>query len=245
MFTSVRLMVVTAALAGLTLIACTPQLSPAAVTLLPVVTPSALATTAAPQVGVVPDALAKIEGEAEHIFDVVPNGDWAAVAKSITTVTAAWQAYQPQAAKAGVTPALEHPFVTAFAQLQKAAGAQDQQAAMQAANNLSAAVVDMFDIYHPAIPADIGRLDMLERQIKLDVTANDYTAADKTFAQIQEIWARVKPSIVEHKGAEAAKQYDDNIAAQAAALKSQDGGKLSTEAQTGLDIVDRLEKVYP
>jgi hypothetical protein len=47
---------------------------------------------------------------------------------------------------------------------------------MNSNNDLSAAVIDLFAVYHPALPADLGRLDVLERQVVLDVIANDLTA---------------------------------------------------------------------
>ena len=118
--------------------------------------------------GVIPVSLTTIEALAEDIIDFVPSGDWSKVNSDISAIDKAWATYQPQAVKDGATQATQDLFSESMSSLKSAATSQDAIETMQAANNLSAAVVDMFDLYNPAIPTDIGRLDVLERQVILD-----------------------------------------------------------------------------
>ena len=97
---------------------------------------------------------------------------------------------------------------------------------------------------HPVIPADIGRLDVLERQIILDVENQNFTAGTKTFAKTITVWEQVKPSILAHSGQSVVEQFDNSLAVQSTALKAQDGSTLIDEARNGLEIVDAMESLY-
>src|SRR6185436_19330969 len=91
---------------------------------------------------------------------------------------------------------------SALADLQAASASKDASATMQGSNDVSAAVVELFALYGPKVPADIGRLDVLERQVILDVAAKDYTAATKSLAKTMSVWREVKPSVLAHEGTE-------------------------------------------
>lgn len=74
--------------------------------------------------------------------------------------------------------------------------ARDVAGTLQAANDLSAAVADLFAVYNPATPADLSRLDALGRQVGLDVAAGDFGAASDSLAKTNAIWARLKPVVL-------------------------------------------------
>ncbi|MBI3244670.1 MAG: hypothetical protein HYZ49_20520 [Chloroflexi bacterium] len=199
-------------------------------------------TNAAP--GVVPGALQTIEAQAEDIIDIAPVGDWAKVSANVAATVEAWKAYQTQATQDGAPRAFQDALASALDRLQTASTAKDSAATMQAANNLSATVVDLFNVYHPSVPADIGRLDVLERQIFLDVAASNLTAAADNLAKVNMVWVRVRPSILAHNSAGVATQFEASLTAQANALEEKDVNTLTAEAKNGLEIVDALEKVY-
>jgi len=185
-----------------------------------------------------------IEGQAEDIIDVVPNADWSGVNADISTIEAAWTGYQSQAAKDGAPQALQDSFAQALARLKSSSNAKDAAGTLQAANDLSAATVELFDLYHPVIPTDIGRLDILERQIILDVASQNFTAATDTLASINRVWEGVRPSVLAHDGKSVAEQFDQSLATQAEALKAKDTAALTDEAKNGLELVDDLERIY-
>ena len=194
--------------------------------------------------GVVPNSLQTIESAAEDIIDVAPGGNWDKINSQVSGIAEAWQSYQSQATKDGASQALQDTFSQALSELQAATAAQDTQAIMQSANTLSAAVVELFGIYNPAIPVDIGRLDVLERQVVLDVAANDYEAAATSLANVKSVWQNVKPSVLAHNGEQVAAEFENSIALQESALNAKDGTSLTSEAKNGLEIVDALEQLY-
>jgi hypothetical protein len=194
--------------------------------------------------GVVPDSLHGIEAAAEDIIDLAPGGDWGKISSDTSGIADAWMAYPSQAVKDGAPQAVLDSLSGALSQLQSAVAAKDTAGTMQSANDLSAAVVELFAIYNPAVPADIGRLDVLERQVILDVTANDYAAVTTTLAKVKSVWENVQASVLNHSGKDAAAQFNASIATQENALKARNGAALTDEAKNGLEIVDALEKLY-
>ena len=181
---------------------------------------------------------------AEDIIDFAPKGDWSKINSDISDIEKAWATYQPQAVKDGASQATQDLFSESMSSLKSAAASQDAIETMQAANNLSAALIDMFDLYNPAIPTDIGRLDVLERQVILDVANQNFTAAGDTLAKINSVWERVKPSVLEHNGQSVVEQFDNSLAIQNSAQKSKDAKIMTDEAKNGLEIVDALENLY-
>ncbi len=207
---------------------------------------SACSTTAPSNTtaGKVPDTLTTIEVQAEDIIDFAPSGDWQKINTDVRTISDAWKTYQLHALKDGATQAMVDSFDSAFANLQTAASAQDKTGIMQASNDISAVVVDLFDLYHPAIPANVGRLDVLERQVVLDTAASNFTAVNDDLDQINKTWDTLKPSVLEHSGEETAKQFEASLSLQAESLKTRDVAVLTQEAKNALEIVDTLENLY-
>jgi hypothetical protein len=200
--------------------------------------------TNAPASDGVPRTLHTIEGSAEDIIDLAPNGSWDQVAVKVTAITEAWQIYQPQAATAGASQAHQDALASALARVQAASTAKDAAVIRQAANDMGAAVLDLFALYNPPTPPDIGRLDVFERQIILDVATNDLTAAATSMERTKAAWEGVKPSVLSHNGQQVADKFEASLAKQATALQSKDLSVLTAEVNIGLEIVDELEKLY-
>lgn len=219
-------------------------LSGACIAVPPPTAPAAGQPAAQSNPGAAPDELQTLEADAEDIIDIAPTGRWERITKDSTKMATAWQTYLPTANAAGATPAMQEAMTGALDHLQRAAESQDAVATMQAANDVSAVVVELFDLYHPAIPADIGRLDVLERQLILDVATNDYTKAQATFAKTEAVWANVKPSVLDHQGDVASQQFAESLQIQAQALQAKDAAALTAEAKNGLELVDVLERLY-
>jgi hypothetical protein len=162
----------------------------------------------------------------------------------VTEIVNAWKTYQSQARKDGASQELRDAMASAVAQLQTALAKKDSGTTMQASNDVSVSVAEMFALYRPKIPADIGRLDVFERQVILDAAASDYSAAETSLARTRSVWDNVKPSVMERNGAEVAAQFEASLSAQEAALDAGDDSALTTEARDGLEIVDALEQLY-
>jgi hypothetical protein len=203
-----------------------------------------ISTSTSISTGVVPNSLVTIEAAAEDIIDFAPSGDWDKINKDVTDISKAWEVYQPQASKDGASQQVQDAMNSALADLQAASASKDASATMQGSNDVSAAVVELFALYGPKVPADIGRLDVLERQVILDVAAKDYTAATKSLAKTMSVWREVKPSVLAHEGTEVAAQFDASLEIQAVAVDSKNDTQLTNEARNGLEIVDALEGLY-
>src|SRR5690349_15525692 len=194
--------------------------------------------------GVVPQDLVTIEAAAEDIIDFAPSGNWDKINQDVTDIEAAWKSYEPQSKKDGAAQEVDDLMNSALAALETASQSKDASATMQGSNDVSAAVVELFALYNPVIPADIGRLDVLERQVILDVAADDYSAAMETMAKTRSAWESVKDSVLEHSGKDVAAQFEASLEAQAAALDAKDIEALTREASAALELVDALERLF-
>jgi hypothetical protein len=194
--------------------------------------------------GVVPNSLQTIEADAEDIIDFAPSGNWDRIGTDVTDIENAWKSYQPQAGNDGASQEIQGAMTSALTQLEMASAAKDSAGTMQASNDISAAVVDLFALYDPTIPANIGRLDVLERQVILDIAANDYTAAMTSLANTKSDWEKVKSSVLEHNGQDVAAEFESSLAKQESALDAKDQAALTSEAKNALEIVDALEELY-
>lgn len=194
--------------------------------------------------GVVPNSLVTIEAAAEDIIDFAPSGNWDKINKDITDIRDAWKSYQPQASQAGASQELQDAMTSAIEKLQTASAAKDSATTMQTSNDVSAAVVEMFALYNPKVPADIGRLDVLERQVILDVAAKNYSAAATSLAQTKSVWEEVKPLVIELDGQDVAEEFDTSLVAQESALNDKNTSGLTSEARNALEIVDAMEQLY-
>ena len=111
--------------------------------------------TAAGQVagtGSLPAPLQMIEGTAEDIIDVVPNDDWHQDAADVNDLTAAWRTYTARAKTDGASDALVSRFDGALNALEIAADGHQAEETMQASNDLSAATIELYGLYDPAVP---------------------------------------------------------------------------------------------
>jgi hypothetical protein len=207
----------------------------------------AAAATAAPKGGIVSPELLNVEVQVEDILDVLLSDDWETANEDIAKIDKAWASYQKQALKDGASQSTLDDFTEMLAEIKTVAEAKDVAKTMQAANDLSAIIVDLYDVYKPATPTDLGRLDVLERQVVLDLDIKDFAAAEKTLAQISTIWERVKPTVLSQnpqKSKAVAEQFDESLTTQAELLKKRDLEGVQDEARNSLEIVDALERLY-
>jgi len=192
----------------------------------------------------VPKLLDEIEANAEDIIDVAPNGQWDTISADINNIEQAWKTYQTPKIRKTVDPKLLTAMNSAIVELRSQATSQDVQKTMQAANNSSAAVVELFDLYHPKVPTDIGRLDMLERQVVLDGNADQWGAVSQDLQRIQTVWDRIKAQILTHKGQKVSTQFEGSLATQGEASSAKNLDHLIKEASSALELVDGMEKVF-
>src|SRR6266545_2730147 len=105
--------------------------------------------------GAVPNSLVTIEAAAEDIIDFAPSGDWDKINNDVTDIANAWKSYQPKASQDGASQEIQDAMTSALSDLETASAAEDASATMQGSNDVSAAVVELFALYGPKVPADI------------------------------------------------------------------------------------------
>ena len=197
--------------------------------------------------GIVPKKLNKIERCAEDVIDQIMAGNWDKADVSVTSIATTWADYQIQASKDGATAATLETLSTALKRLQEHSSARRAHKAMCSANDICGAVMDLFALYHPKIPVEIGRLDVLERRVLLDAMADDLNAKDAIagdLANVVRLWETVKPSVLVHKGEAVARQFDTSLAKQKLAIDGKNAAAAKAEAENALELVDALEKLY-
>lgn len=194
--------------------------------------------------GTVPQPLQDIEGAAEAIIDVVPTKDWHQVLNETGAIEQNWRRYRPAAVDDGAPDGVLTAFEAALADLKAAATVHHDQETMQASNDLSAATVELFGLYNPAVPVDIGRLDVVGRQVVLDVSSHDLAAASNSVGQMRTIWEGIRKSVIDNDGRDVARQMDATVASLEKALDVQNAEALTVQAKIELEVVDAMEGLY-
>ena len=192
----------------------------------------------------VPKPLADIEAQAEDIVDKVAVGDWAAVNQDVTTMRADWTTFGPTAGSAGVPAATAGAFTTALDRLGVAAAAQDAAGTAQAANDASAATVEMLGRYDLGYPVEIGRLDVIGRQVVIDAGAGDFQAASGQIGQAEQQLAAAQPSLVAQGGDQVVTQTRATLVEMQRLADARNADGLTTQAKVLLEVVDGMERLY-
>jgi hypothetical protein len=192
----------------------------------------------------VPQALQGIEASAEDIVDLVPHARWDRVRADVAKVSRDWQTYRGRAAADGATPAQLAGLDGALARLGTAAGAQRTAEVMQASNDASGVVVELYALYHSRTPVGIGRLDVIGRQIGLDVDRGDLTAVAADVAEARAAWDGQRADVVRHGGKQVAARTDATITDLERATRTADIPTLRTRVDALLERVDDMERLY-
>jgi hypothetical protein len=192
----------------------------------------------------VPKPLDELEAQSEDVIDVVPGGKWDQVASDVATVDTAWAAYQTQGAADGAPDAILTGMKTAVAALDAASRAQDPTGTMQAANDLSAGVVELYGLYDVGRPVGIGRLDVIGRQIVLDAAAKDQAGVQQHIAAATAQVTALEPDLGDHDGSKVIEQSHELLAAMTAASSTKDYATVTAKANDFLEAVDSMEELY-
>ena len=192
----------------------------------------------------VPAPLEELEAQSEDIIDVVPGGAWDDIAADVQKVDEAWGEYQPEAADDGAPTAITEGITTSIAALDRASAAKQPTETMQAANDLSAGVVELYGLYEIGRPVGIGRLDVIGRQIVFDADAKDKAGVEAELGKAQNEWPAIEADLAGRDGQEVIDQTNgllDTMGKQAAAG---DFGAVATGARDFLEVVDAMEQLY-
>ncbi len=190
-----------------------------------------------------PETVLAIEGDAEDAIDMVLAGNWDKVIADADAIDQAWTEFLGSDQADRVTAEQQASMEGAIADLGSASDSRDDLAARQAANDVSKVIVDVFDLFRPTVPTDIGRLDYLERQVIIDTDRGDWAAVENDVGAVNSTFERVRPEVEAVGGDQEATNFAESVSKQKQLATERDGG-IVDEANVALELVDSLESVY-
>ena len=190
-----------------------------------------------------PKQLLTIEEQAEDIGDRAPGKRWARIAADVAAVRAAWRAFQARAKADGINASLLGDFDGALAKLRAAAKAKRVADTLQSANDLSRATVELLGSYDIGHPVEVGRLDVIGRQILLDLERGDRAGVGEQIHAARTQWDAIRADVT-GRSANVAAQVDATLAALEEANVAENDGLLKAEIRALLETVDALEELY-
>ena len=190
-----------------------------------------------------PKDLNLLEADSEDVIDQVPDGNWEKVNKDLAEMTDAWTAYRLLAVDAGATQGQVDELDAAFARLTDDIASRNGPGTEQGANDVSRIVVELFGLYEIPYPVQVGRLDVIGRQIIFDTRADDFDKATAQVEAARQAWDAMAEDI-RSKSPEVADQMDAIMAALSNAATESNGEILIDQAQVLLEVVDEIESLY-
>jgi hypothetical protein len=165
-----------------------------------------------------------------------------AAAKEIDT---RWKAFRAQAARDGVNESdLGNMDEAVNDLLRAAANPTGALRLARAVNAISGEMEILFEVYEPKVPPPVLQLDFLGREIALDGMEKNFASASADVDAMVLTWRRLRQTVLDAGGAQAAADYDESIICLQDALLARDAGALIEEANDNLELVDALENVF-
>ena len=192
-----------------------------------------------------PKRLDVIEASTEDIIDIVPRGEWSKVRRDVEAITDAWAKYRRRAVADGAPAKVVSDLESGLSSLAPAADAEQAGATAQSANDVSGAAVELYGLYDLARPVAIGRLDVIGRQVVLDVARDDLPSAGAQVDRIDRIWrSGLRRDLLERGGRRVVRATDANLVAMHQALARGSAAVLTRNARAFLELVDGMERRY-
>ncbi len=194
--------------------------------------------------GRIPPSLYAIESLAEEVVIAVPN--WRRVTTSVDRIRQRWYSYRPQAIAEGAPAEFVTLMGQLVTQLRNAVIARNAVNTNEAANDLRSVAVDLMTFYNPRVPADLKRLQVLERELIGDARVGDWTEALVFHAKAADaVWARVRPFVLTRPGGAArAAELDELFADQADAISAHHLQHTIAAARDAIDTAEEIEDRY-
>ena len=189
-----------------------------------------------------PRSLDALEAASEDVIDQLPRGRWTRVDADVRDMQRSWHGYRREAVTVDARQAM--PLGRALRDLATKAGVRDRLGTEQAANDVSASVIELIGHYRLGHPVQVGRLDVIGRQIVIDVERSDDDRARSDVDAARRQWTEVRASVLRHRGARVAARSDRVVTRLRAAAAAQDRRALENGANDLLELVDRMERLY-
>jgi len=190
-----------------------------------------------------PSSLQAMEQEAEEVITLAGEEKWAAVGQKLAAISTTWEEYVPQIPVEAASEKFEQ--VQAQIEILRAyAQVRERVNTMQAANDLSGLVVDLFELYHPDVPVGLERLDIAERQVLLDAEGGNLEMAQIAIDKSRGYWNQLKAAVIYHGGEQLSEKFEASLDLQHDYLKAGNQDLLSEEVENALEILDMIEDLF-
>ncbi len=133
---------------------------------------------------------------------------------------------------------------TSIAALDRAVDAKQPTETMQAANDLSAGVVELYGLYDIGRPVGIGRLDVIGRQIVFDADAKDQAGVEAELGKARSEWSAIEADLAGRDGQDVIDQTNGLLDSMAKQAATGDFGAVAADARDFLEAVDAMEQLY-
>jgi hypothetical protein len=200
--------------------------------------------------GNVPPVLLRIDEKAEQIVPAATEGDWPRVYAYVQDINDAWLGYQDQSIepeREPLTPPgalLAQRFGEALYKLKEAASERSSSKTAKAANDVSAAAVNMYEYYHPAVPVDLRKLEILERRILIEASSDSFDSASTILSNAHAVWLLIQPTLRDRAGDKVVQEIGGELDRQQTALTAQDRALLTASVETTIQMIDDVQTLY-
>jgi hypothetical protein len=188
----------------------------------------------------IPKPMETLEAGAEDLDDAVVAHDWAKVGELIAELDRSAKELDVS----GFNPGQLSRVNEALGRTHSTALRKDALATRRAANELSAAVTELFADYQPKVPVDVMRLDPFLRAVELDGIAHDVGEARRDYASAELVWAalRIHPKVAE--APEARRRVDAQLSRLKRTIDRANFAGIQRFAKAALEGVDQLERLF-
>jgi hypothetical protein len=186
----------------------------------------------------VPGKLAATESGAEDIIAFALAGDRGAVVAGVSSRRKAAGAL----ARSGVSAAEVAELRRRTTRLARLAAHGSLVDVALAANSFSELMPSLYARFETRLRAGILKLDYLDREAQFRSLARQPSAVADALNELSRTWASLRRGVVAAGGTKEASAYETHVATMER-LSPADERELQTEAQRGLELVDKLESV--
>ncbi|QAT16656.1 hypothetical protein BU251_02385 [Candidatus Velamenicoccus archaeovorus] len=193
--------------------------------------------------GPVPGIIISAAENTEDAIDRYRAGDWEGAKKVVDDITLKSQDIEDMLISSTLPTSSLYEFGYLLFRLNVLTS--DRKSADQAAltaNQITALLLDLQNLYEQIIPGEIGWMDYLGREIALlSKVGESHGLLNKRIEQLSSVWGRLKPRVEEKKGLEVIAEMDRTINE----LKVQRShSRITILADTMLELVDKLETLF-
>jgi hypothetical protein len=180
----------------------------------------------------------------DSVIEQVSAGNWDQAATHIAAITNIWVTYKPKGARDSIRPSAIDSLEKSLEGLRSSAKARQSLTARQAANDLAGRVLDVIVLYPPDMPVGVNWLEILERQLLIDLAGNNYSAGEATFTRLQEIWGKIQVSLLARHRSDLVKKFSASLTEQEKHLKAKEQVGMVIKVKRAITIIHDMERVY-